>query len=112
MATYYLTQNDAGVTMYATLKNADGTAIDLTGATVTFHCGMEGDAANKLVDAAAAISGSPVNGRVYYTWTAADTAEAGEYAAEFELSYAAGTVIRTVPSRAGAFKVVIRPEVA
>jgi hypothetical protein len=49
-------------------------------------------------------------GRVAYTWTAADTAEAGTYDAEFQLSW--GTVIRTVPSRSGAFKVVIRPEVA
>ena len=111
-ATFYLTQHDVAVVMNATLKNADGTAIDLTGATVTFHCGAEGNPDSAIVKAAASIVGSPVNGRVSYTWTAADTAEAGTYDAEFQLSYAAGTVIRTVPSRAGAFKVVIRPEVA
>ena len=99
MATYYLTQNDAGVTMTATLKNADGTAIDLTDATVVFHCGQAGDAANAIVEAAAPSS-----------TTAADTVEAGTFDAEFQLSW--GTVIRTVPSRSGAFKVVIRPEVA
>jgi predicted metal-dependent enzyme (double-stranded beta helix superfamily) len=109
MATYYLTQNDAGVTMTATLKNADGTAIDLTDATVVFHCGQAGDAANAIVDAAAVVLDGAA-GRVAYAWTAADTAEAGTYDAEFQISW--GTVIRTVPSRSGAFKVVIRPEVA
>jgi hypothetical protein len=109
-ATFYLTQHDVAVVMNATLKNADDTAIDLTGATVTFHCGAEGDPDSAIVKAAASIVGSPVNGRVSYTWTAADTAEAGTYDAEFQLSW--GTVIRTVPSRSGAFKVVIRPEVA
>jgi len=111
MATFYLTQSDAGVSMTATLKNADGTAINLTDATVKFHCGMEGDPDNAIVDATAVIVAAST-GRVRYTWTAADTAEAGEYAAEWQLSWAAGTVVRTVPSRAGGFKIVIRPEVA
>jgi len=111
MATYYLTQNDAGVVMTTTLQNADGTAIDLTDATVYFHCGAEGDPDNAIVDALATVVDAE-NGRVRYTWTAADTAEAGTYQAEFELQWGGGAVIRTVPSRSGAFKVVIRPEVA
>lgn len=111
MATYLLTQNDAGVVMTTTLQNADGTAIDLTDATVYFHCGMEGDPDSLIVDALATVVDAEA-GRVSYTWTADDTAEAGTYQAEFELQWAGGTVIRTVPSRSGAFKVVIRPEVA
>ena len=111
MATYYIKQGDAGVTMLVTLQNADGTAINLTAATVTFHCGMEGDPDNPIVEAAATVVNA-ATGRVSYTWKAVDTAEAGTYAAEFQLSWAVGTVIRTVPSKAGAFKVVIAPEVA
>lgn len=113
MATYYLVQNDAGVTLTATLKNADLTAIDLSDAdSVTFHLGTEGDSRNVLIEGLCTIV-TPASGIVRYTFTAANTAllEGGQtYDAEFEINWA-DTVIRTVPSKAGGFKVVVKGEV-
>jgi len=113
VASYYITTNDAGVQMTATLTDARGQAIDLSDAdSVTFHLGTEGDPANSIIEGACTIV-TPASGIVRYTFTAANTAllEGGQtYDAEFEINWA-GTVIRTVPSKAGGFKVVVKGEV-
>lgn len=41
---------------------------------------------------AASIEGDPANGVVRYDWDAADTANAGRFEAEFEVTYSDGTV--------------------
>jgi hypothetical protein len=111
MATYYLTQRDARVHMTATLRNADGTVINLSDAsTVTFHLGYEGDPQSVLVQGTCAVVDAE-GGRVSYLWTAEDTdLSPGSYDAEFQIAWADGT-LRTVPSKAGGFKVVVRGEV-
>ena len=109
MATFYLVQNDKNITMTATLKDANG-PIDLTDAVVTFHMGYEGDPTNVLVEGNCTITDAE-NGEVTYSWTAEDTnLEAAEYAAEFQIAWGS-TTIRTIPSRSGGFKVVVRGEV-
>jgi TPP-dependent indolepyruvate ferredoxin oxidoreductase alpha subunit len=111
MATFYLVQNDKNITMTTTLKDAEGSAIDLTDATVTFHLGYEGEPSSVLVEGLCTIVDAE-NGRVSYTWTAEDTnLEAGvTYDAEFQIAYGE-SVIRTVPTKSGGFKVVVRGEV-
>ena len=111
MPSYYLVQNDVGVIMYATLRDADGDAIDMTDAeSVLFHCGYEGNPDSIVVEGACTIADAE-NGRVRYTWTAANTAiDQGSYAGEFQITWSNGT-IRTVPSRAGSFTIVVRGEV-
>ena len=111
MATYYLTQRDANVRMTATLKNADESIISLAEAsTVTFHLGYEGDPDSVLVQGSCSIVDAAA-GRVLYIWTAQDTDLApGTYDAEYQIAWPDGT-LRTVPSKAGGFKVVVRGEV-
>lgn len=111
MATFYIVQNDKAITMDVTLKDGDGQPIDLTDAVVTFHLGYEGEPSSVLVQGSCTIVDAE-NGEVRYTWTAEDTVlDAGvTYDAEFQIAYGE-SVIRTVPSKSGGFKVVVRGEV-
>lgn len=101
MATFYIKQNDTRPALYAQLLQ-DGSVIDLTGCTV------------KL-----AIRGLPLRdvditdaetGNVRYDWIAADTANAGIYEAEFEVTFPDGSV-QTFPNN-GYITIVITEEVA
>lgn len=93
--TFYIKQNDTGPAMLATLQDANGNAINLTGASVRFHmrsiCG-----GNPVVDASATIV-TPTSGIVRYNWVAADTDTVGTYQAEFEVTYADAS-IETFPN--------------
>ena len=85
MADFFIKQNDTTPILQATLKDADGNAVDLTGATVRFH--MADAAFNSKVDAAGTVHDAP-NGVVRYEWQADDTDTAGEFIAEWEVTYA------------------------
>lgn len=93
--TFYVKQNDTSPSMLATLQDADGNAVDITGATVRFHMRKIGRA-DVVVDAAAAIV-TPISGLVRYDWIADDTSEIGSYQAEFEVTYADAS-IETFPN--------------
>jgi len=92
---FTIKQNDTSPVIAATLKDASGTPVNLTAATVQFHMRKIGgstlkvDAAATLVDAA--------QGSIKYTWTGSDTDSAGNYSAEFEVTYSDGT-IETFPN--------------
>lgn len=110
MATFYLVQNDRNITMTATLRNADRTPIDLTDAEVLFHMGYEGDPASIVVEGLCTIVDAEA-GQVRYTWKAEDTnVDPAQYCAEFQITWGTAT-IRTVPTRSGGFRVVVRGEV-
>lgn len=93
---FYLKTGDTSPALSVTLKDGDGAAVDLTGATVVFNMNDEDGAqvinrgASTLVDAA--------SGKAKYAWSAADTAAAGYYTAEFEVTYSDATV-ETFPNR-------------
>lgn len=106
--TFYIKQDDTSPELQATLKDADGTAIDLTGATVRFHMRQSGSTTAK-VDAAATVV-TAASGIVKYTWSAADTDTEGRFEGEFEVTYADGS-IETVPNT-GYIPIRIRGDIA
>lgn len=94
---FYIKQNDTSPAIQATLKDVDGVAVNLAGATVRFHMRKQG-ATTAKVDAAAVIV-DDAEGIVRYNWTAADTNTVGTYQAEFEVTYTDNTV-ETFPNAA------------
>jgi hypothetical protein len=92
---FYVKQNDTSPAMLATLQDANGDAVNITGASVRFH--MRPIGSNSItVDASATIV-TPEDGVVRYDWLAADTDTIGSYQAEFEVTYADGS-IETFPN--------------
>jgi hypothetical protein len=106
--TFYVKQNDTSPAMLATLQDANGSAIDLTAASVRFHMRAIGSG-TATVDAAATIV-TAASGIVRYDWEASDTATIGSYQAEFEVTYA-DTTIETFPND-GYIRVEIKDDVA
>jgi len=106
--TFYIKQNDTSPSMVATLQDADGDVIVLTGASVRFHMRTIGST-NATVDAAAVIV-DETNGIVRYDWDAADTDTVGSYQAEFEVTYADAS-IETFPND-GYIRVEIKADIA
>lgn len=92
-STFHIKRNDTYPPAEATLKS-NGTAVDLTGASVRFH--MLGQDGTVVVDAAATIEVA-ASGEVSYAWQAADTDEAGIYKCEWEVTYSGGG-IQTFPN--------------
>ena len=105
---FYIKQNDTSPAIQATLKDTDGNAVNLLGATVRFHMRKQG-ATTAKVDAAATIV-SAASGIVRYNWTAANTDTVGTYNAEFEVTYTDNTV-ETFPN-ASYIKVKIVDDIA
>lgn len=93
MTTIKRKQGDTYPPIEATLKNKDGSAIDLTGATVAFHTKRSGT----VVTNAAATVADEDSGEVSYALTAADTALAGDYEIEWEITFSDGS-IQSVPT--------------
>lgn len=87
---FFIKQNDTSPALQVTLKDASGTAIDLSGATVRFHMRQIGAPTTK-VDASATISDAD-NGIVYYSWNAVDTNTVGSFEAEFEVTFSGGEI--------------------
>lgn len=93
--TFFIKQNDTSPAMLATLQDANGNAVNLTGATVRFHMRPVGST-QVMVDQAATLV-TPLSGVVRYDWVGADTDTIGSYQAEFEVTYADAS-IETFPN--------------
>lgn len=88
---YVIKSSDSAPPITVTCSNQDGTPVDLTNATsAKFLMAIPGQAAK--IDAAGAISGTPTNGQVTYTWQAGDLDTPARYAAEVEVTWTGGTV--------------------
>ncbi len=96
MGTWKVKRNDTYPPLVTTLTDADDVAVNLAGASVMF---LMRDISNSALTVRAAMSfvtdGS--DGQVQYDWDPADTATAGMYIAEYEVTYATGEV-QTFPT--------------
>lgn len=109
MADYYLKVNDRYFNPTATLKDAAGTLVNLTGAAVKFLMRSANDPSVVKVNAAANILDA-LNGKVSYTWAAGDTNTAGDYYVEWQVIFSNGSEA-TFPS--DSYQVfTITPEIA
>ena len=95
MSKFYIKRNDTSPAFQVTLKDAADTVIDLSGATIRFH--LETADGTNIIDAAATIV-TATAGVCKYVWASGDTASAGTFNAEFEVTYADST-IETFPNR-------------
>jgi hypothetical protein len=100
-----LKRNDTKDTISYTMTYADGTAVNLTGATVRFVMGK----GKTLITSATADIVSAATGKVEYTLKESDTLVAGNFNAEFEVTFSDGK-IKTFPSD-GYISLRIQPNV-
>ena len=105
---FHIKQNDTSPAMLATLKDGDGTVIELSGSTVRFHMRPVGKATS-VVDTTATIHDVD-KGQVSYSWSPSDTANSGMFEAEFQVTNTDGT-IETFPN-AGHILVEITDEIS
>lgn len=82
---FFLKRGDLGRSIRYTLQAPDGSAIDLTGASVRFL--MSNHETGASVVAAAATIVTPTSGIVQYDWQANDVLAAGIFDGEFEVTY-------------------------
>ena len=103
--TKFMKRHDTRPFLDVTLKQSDGTAIDLSSVSgVTFT--MKDSAANSIkVNRGACSIVSATAGSVRYSWTSSDTDTAGAYLGEFEIAYANGDKM-TVPT-SGTLSIVV-----
>lgn len=85
--TFTIRQHDHGEAMTSTLLDADGAAVDLTGASVAL-CVAPAAGGARIVDDAAAEVTDAAAGKVSYTWKAADTEAPGTFFAQWKVTFA------------------------
>ena len=113
-ADFYITQNDTGPALIATLVDEDGVVVDLTGvadASVRFHM-IDPSTATEKVDnnANTSVLAPATGGRVQYLWQAVDTDIAALFDGEIQVTFPGGQII-TFPNYRY-FTILIREEVS
>lgn len=103
-ADFYLKRGDLLPQIKSKLKNPDGSAMNLAGATVRFRMRAAGEGSPK-VDAAATVVDAPT-GTVAYAWQGTDSDTEGLFNAEWPVTIAGA--VETVPNN-GFLKVLIGP---
>lgn len=104
---FTLKENDTKPILTAVLQYADGTALDLTGASVYFVMRDRHGIVKVMGNATILV---PASGKVEYQWQKGDTDTEGPYEAEFVVMYPDGFV-QTVPSD-GYLAVRVLPQLA
>ena len=102
---FYIKENDTRPAITAILTDANDAAVNLTGATVAFSMRVEPAGAIKLSAVSANVTNSEA-GQVSYSWVTGNTDTPADYEAEFQVTFAGGT-IQTFPGRNWIFVHVI-----
>ena len=105
---FYIGQNDTASPITRGLKDAFGSPVNLTGASVKFSMRVK-PAGTVKVDGATATVVTAGTGRVRYTFTTDDTDTADEYEGEFECTFSDGTV-QTFPNR-GYIPIIVQDDI-
>ena len=92
---FNITQNDTSPTLSVVIADSDGTAIDLTGASVQFKMRAVNSSTLK-VNASASITHAS-NGAVSYTFSSSNTDTSGLFQGEFQVTFSGGA-IETFPN--------------
>ena len=87
MTTTYIPSSDMGFNLNFTIKDANGSAYNLTGYTIKLKVWRAGQPGLLLLDGSCDID-SAVNGACHYTITATDFTSVGTFKAELELTKA------------------------
>lgn len=90
--TFEVTKGMTGLPLTATLTNEDGSAIVLTGCTVTVKITRKATGAVKVAAGACTIV-SALAGQVSYAWQASDVDTVGLYDVQFTVTLPSGTGI-------------------
>lgn len=109
MADFTIGQDDLLPIIAATLKDEQGAAVDLTGASCKFHMGIAGSPAK--INATAVIDVA-ASGTVHYVWASGDTDTPGTYEAEWEVTYTAGSKPITFPNTATKISILVTEQIA
>lgn len=104
MGKFYIKRNDTASSFEVQLVDADGTPVNLTGATVQFLMSR----GSTSTVAAAAVIVDAATGTVRYDWQTGDTGTSGTYRAEWEVTDSTNHV-QTFPNP-GYDEVVISPD--
>lgn len=105
---FFVKQNDTAPSIRATLYDGNGSAVNLSGASVKFNLRAVGSSST-VVSALADIV-TAASGIVQYDWQAGDTATVGIYHGEFEVTFSGG-LVETFPNGAH-IRVEIHDDVA
>lgn len=108
MADFYLKKNDTSPFIRIQCQDDGGNPVDLSGATAKFLM-REVDSDTTKVDSAATITDA-ANGKVQYEWSSSDTDTAGDFEAEFEITYGDSTV-ETFPNADSYIEVKISDDI-
>ncbi len=108
MADFIVGEGDLLPSITAQLVDENSDPVPLTGATVKFH--MKQGVTVK-VNAAATIVDAPT-AMVQYDWVTADTDTAGEYEAEWEVTYTVGAKTLTFPNTEEKLSILVTTELA
>ena len=92
---FNIKQNDTSPTLSVVIADSDGTAIDLTGASVQFKRRAVNSSTLK-VNASASITNAS-NGAVSYTFSSSNTDTSGLFQGEFQVTFSGGA-IETFPN--------------
>lgn len=110
MPQFYLKRGDLLRSIRFDLLNPDGTAVDLTAAASVRFLMRARSSGTVTVNAAASIVSPEIDGTVQYDWQSGDTATAGTFDGEFEVTWPSSKP-ETFPN-AGFIEIIISGDIA
>ncbi len=106
---FHIKQNDTSPDLEVTIVDGDGSAVDVTGATIVFN--MEAGGVNKITDGSVTIV-TAASGVVKYVWQTGDTDTPGAFEGEFEVTFVGGVIETFPPTNAQRLNIIIGRQLA